>query len=105
MWDNKLEWIAVLISIFSIFYPFFKLVSLSVIWFVKPKSPKFCENYLKVMSQMGRWSLLDIFVALIMIVLADGQGKKFKVDMHAGLPLFLIAIIISMCTTEIMLYL
>ena len=54
---------------------------------------------------MGRWSLLDIFVALIMIVLADGQGKKFKVDMHAGLPLFLIAIIISMCTTEVMLYL
>jgi len=103
MWDDELKWIAILIAIFSITYPFVKLIGMTVVWFFQPFGGKFCERYLSIMTQIGRWSLLDVYVALILVALADGQ-KAFSVTLHSGLPLFLCAIMISMTVGEMMLH-
>jgi len=63
---------------------------------------------------MGRFSLLDIFVELTVLVLAHNQGTIiihlpfhmkipiaiFEVQVHAGLPLFIGAIILNMIASE-----
>jgi uncharacterized paraquat-inducible protein A len=50
LWNSNLKWLAALITAFSICFPLFKLVSLSIIWFVQPFSAKWRESYLNVMT-------------------------------------------------------
>ena len=101
MWDEKLKGLAVLITCFSIIWPLVKLTSLTIIWFAQPFTGEFREKFLRVMTELGRWSLLDVFAALILASLASGQ-KAFTVELHGGLSLFLGAIMINMATGELM---
>ena len=58
--------------IFSITYPFVKLIGMTVLWFFQPFGGEFRGRYLSIMTQIGRWSLLDVYVALILAALASG---------------------------------
>ena len=102
MWTYKLYWIAILIAGFSITFPFLKLASLFMLWYT-PWRSRTRERYLRVLTSLGRWSLLDVFVALVLIVLSHDQGQLFITKTHVGLPLFLLAICLSMVCSETML--
>ena len=60
---------AVLIAIFSCLFPFVKLTSLAIIWFL-PRHNKCIEVYLNVLNQIGRYSLMDIDVAVALVILS-----------------------------------
>ena len=105
MWTTlKLYWVAVLIAGFSLVFPFVKLTSLFLLWFY-PLRPTTRGRGLKILGLLGRWSLLDVFVALVLIVLAHEQGSLFVTDVKLGLYLFMAAILLSMSTGEVMAYL
>ena len=55
-----------------------------------------------MLGALGRWSLLDVFVALVMIVLAHDQGRLFVTGVKPGLGLFLAAILIAMVTGDVL---
>lgn len=100
MWSMKFYWIAVLIAVFSIGFPFLKITSLFMIWYL-PLTSRFRSRGLRILSQLGRWSLLDVFVALMLMVLAHHQ-TLFVTSTKLGLPLFLFAVCLSILTSEIM---
>lgn len=105
MWTTlKLYWVAILIAGFSLAFPFIKLVSLFGLWFL-PLRPDARGRGLKILGALGRWSLLDVFVALVLIVLAHEQGNLFVTDVRPGLYLFMAAILLSMTTGEVMAFL
>ncbi|MCH2134155.1 MAG: paraquat-inducible protein A [Phycisphaerales bacterium] len=100
MWSYKLYAVAILVVAFSLTFPFVKLgMMIIILWFPWPRSGR--HRTLMVLRHLGRWSLLDVFIALIILVLADDQifiGAKPRV----GVALFLIAICTSMLTCELM---
>lgn len=105
MWTTlKLYWVAILIAGFSLVFPFVKLLSLFALWFY-PLRATTRGRGLKILGSLGRWSLLDVFVALVLIVLAHEQGSLFVTDVEPGLYLFMAAILLSMSTGEVMAYL
>lgn len=105
MWTTlKLYWVAILITGFSLIFPFVKLLSLFMLWFY-PLRASVRGRGLKILGSLGRWSLLDVFVALVLIVLAHKQGSLFITDVKLGLYLFMGAIMVSMGTGEVMSYL
>jgi uncharacterized paraquat-inducible protein A len=67
--DEEMYMIAVLITLFSIIFPFQKLVSLSILW-IMPRHTFCCRSYLRGLSYAGRFSLIDVFVVLILMVMA-----------------------------------
>ncbi|MFP8879704.1 MAG: paraquat-inducible protein A [Myxococcota bacterium] len=103
MWQFKLYWVAVLILIFSIMFPFVKLSSLFVLWY-RPLLASTRHRAFRILGSLGRWSLLDVFVALVLIVLSHDQSL-FVTRTMPGLPLFLAAICLSIGTAELMAYL
>jgi paraquat-inducible protein A len=102
MWVKmKLYWVAILIAAFSLVFPFVKLLSLFILWFF-PLRVSTRGRGLRNLGSLGRWSLLDVFVALVLIVLAHEQGMLFVTDVRPGLYLFLLAILLAMSTGEFM---
>ena len=103
MWSMNLYAIAALIVAFSLTFPFVKLILLTVVLWL-PLTQLGRQKTLSTLRQLGRWSLLDVFIALIILVLADDQifiGAKPQI----GVTLFLAAICSSMFTCELLEYL
>ena len=102
MWNKfKVYLIAVLVAGFSLIFPFIKLTLLLTAWFV-PLTIRGRGRILRALGALGRWSLLDVFVALVLIVLAHDQGMLFVTGVKPGLALFLLAITLAMVTGDIM---
>lgn len=101
MWTQKLYLIAVLIAGFSLFFPFVKLTLLWVAWYV-PMRHRTRDRVLGILGGLGKWSLLDVFVALVLIVLAHDQGTLFVTGVEVGLGLFMAAIVLAMIAGDLM---
>ena len=102
MWSKfKVYLIAVLVAGFSLVFPFIKLILLFCGWFL-PLTERGRGRILTTLGALGRWSLLDVFVALVLIVLAHDQGRLFVTGVKPGLALFLLAIVMAMVTGDIM---
>lgn len=91
--------LGVVIILFSVVFPIFKLIVLSMIWFLRlPQAKK--ETFIHWLSLLGKWSMLDVFVVAITIVitqvshLADAQPR-------AGIYLFCASIFLTMIVTEL----
>jgi uncharacterized paraquat-inducible protein A len=69
MWKAEVYWPTVLVVAFSLVFPFVKLISLTVLWFL-PSHTQRQRTFLRILSYAGRFSLLDIFVELIVLALA-----------------------------------
>ena len=100
MWSGKLYAIAILIVAFSLTFPFVKIgMLMCVIWIPTTRSGR--HKILGTLRQLGRWSLLDVFVVLIIMVLSNDQffiGAVPKI----GVSLFLAAIFGSMLVCELL---
>lgn len=65
--------LAVIIFIFSVIFPIFKLIMLMALWFRKMTNEE-REVYVHWLSGLGKWSMLDVFVVAITIVIAKISG-------------------------------
>ena len=102
MWNKfQVYLIAVLVAGFSLVFPFIKLSLLFCGWYL-PLTDRGRGRILSTLGALGRWSLLDVFVALVLIVLAHDQGSLFVTGVKPGLALFLMAITLAMITGDLM---
>lgn len=100
MWDAKIYLVAFLIICFSIIFPLLKTVSLLVIWFTKMK-PRRRNRYIQWLESAGKWSMFDIFVVTLLMVLSTNQ-VFINTEPRYGLFLFIIAIIGNMIMSRLM---
>jgi hypothetical protein len=69
MWEAEVYTLAVLIAFFSGAWPYIKLSSMLVAWLCPPGllTVKSRENILIVLDALGKWSLVDFFVMVLML--------------------------------------
>lgn len=94
LWEHHLYPLVVLVVGFSILFPPIKIILASLSLF-KPMTSAGRERMLSVLGHLGRWSLLDVFVSLLILLVLSDQGFV-GVKVHYGLYCFLGAIILSM---------
>ncbi len=97
LWKGHDYMLAAVLFFFSIVFPLAKLLALGVIWFVKLAHEQRAA-LLHWLSLLGKWSMLDVFVVAILIVLVK-LGPLVHVEPRAGVYVFAAAIISSMLTT------
>ncbi len=89
--------LGIIVLLFSILFPTFKLGLLALIWFQQPYRKRSRTVY-KWLEILGRWSMLDFFVVCIMLgaiqlgILADAHA-------HYGVYVFGSAILLSILAT------
>ena len=82
---------------FSVVFPIVKLAALGALWSV-PLTEQKRESVLHWLGILGKWSMLDVFVVAILIVLVK-LGPLAKVTPQRGVYVFALAILLSMITS------
>ncbi len=90
--------LAVILLVFSILFPFTKLVVLTSLW-VGRFSDAQRRNVLKWLERLGRWSMLDVFVVAMVVVIAK-TGGALQASPRLGIYLFATAVLLSMILTR-----
>jgi paraquat-inducible protein A len=93
MWGYNLYIIAILIVGFSIIFPFVKLIVLFYICFVI-RDAKARFKTITIIEALAKWSMLDVFVVCILLVLTNNQVFVSSKP-NIGIYYFLLAIFIS----------
>jgi paraquat-inducible protein A len=97
LWEQNELALAAVLFIFCIVFPLVKLTALAVIWFVR-LADEDREKLLHWLEVLGKWSMLDVFVVAILIVLVK-LGPLAQVEPRAGVYVFVAAILLSMLLT------
>lgn len=81
MWEAKVYPLAILVAFFSGFWPYIKLIMMFMIWVLPPRlmSPKSRERMLIVLDTVEKYSLIDSYVLVMMVVSFRYQvGRRTK---------------------------
>ena len=89
----------ILIFVFSILLPFFKFFMLFGLVNGVIRNPNKHAKILRWVAHYGKWSMLDVFVAALLIVTIR-LGTMADVEVHFGLYAFAGAVILTMVTTS-----
>lgn len=101
MWSDGLTVVAVLIVCFSIVFPFAKLLGLALCLIPRWRRRERRARVLRLLAELGRWSLLDVFVVMLLMVLASDQWAV-GTDVKPGIYLFMGAIGTAMAVSDIL---
>ncbi len=94
LWKSQHYLLAALVFAFSMLFPVAKLVGLAWVWYV-PMTPVRREHAADWIGQLGKWSMVDVFVVAILIVLIKAQDLA-DAEAGIGIYLFAAAVILSM---------
>lgn len=97
LWNANELLLASVLFFFSIVFPFAKLISLAVIWWMRLVDEQ-RASLLHWLEILGKWSMLDVFVVAILIVLVK-MGPMARIEPRSGVYVFAAAIVCSMVTT------
>ncbi len=87
-----------IITIFSLILPIAKLGIIFLT--LKQNNKTNLKRYLHLMHQYGKWSMLDVFVVGIMVVVIKIKGMV-NVEIHYGFYLFTSAVLMTMVLTTL----
>ena len=94
LWTEGLWAIALLIAGFSVVFPFVKMVLLLRAWIGMTRGPG-RTSLLLWMGRLGKWSMLDPFTVLVLVMLASDQWAV-SATTFLGVYAFLTAVAITM---------
>lgn len=95
--DGKI-FLFLIITIFSLILPIAKL---SIIFLtLRQNNQVDLKRYLHLMHQYGKWSMLDVFVVGIMVVVIKIKGM-IDVEIHYGFYIFTCAVLMTMILTSL----
>jgi uncharacterized paraquat-inducible protein A len=83
LWNTGSYALAILIVIASISWPYVKLCLTLAAWMFPYRSARRRERLLEIVDALGKWSFIDVFVLLIIMVafratIAVGAGGQFS---------------------------
>lgn len=87
-----------IIFIFSIVFPMFKLTIILYLW--NSQAGAMVQRLLKLIHQFGKWSMLDVFVVALMVVSIKFDAVA-EMNIHYGLYLFLSSVILSILISAV----
>lgn len=85
----------VVIVVFTVILPVVKLIVAYVAWSLLNVEDPRVRRALGWVETLGRWSMLDVFVVALLVVVIK-LSLISDVEIHAGLYVFMLAVILSM---------
>jgi paraquat-inducible protein A len=95
--------LAVVICLFSVVFPFVKLLYLLALYSARNWNPARQGRFLKRMGWLGKWSMLDVLVLALVIFYAKSTRLADAVSMP-GIYLFAAAVVLTMLAYAIVEY-
>lgn len=92
------EWfLCAVVTIFSVLFPSGKLALLSYVW--NRADSRISPGLLHGLNISGKWSMLDVFVVAVLVATVK-LGALASIELHYGLYLFALAVLLIMSLTH-----
>ena len=88
----------IIITSFSIILPLVKIAVLFLLVSIKQNKTVHLHKYLNWMHQLGKWSMLDVFVVAVLVVTVK-LGALASVEARYGIYLFTATVLMTMFIT------
>ena len=91
----------VVIGVFTIVFPISKIVLLSIIWMERRLNSRRARCLQIWVSHLGKWSMLDVFVVAVLLVMIRAATGMAEMTVGIGLYLFSTAVLINLAASTI----
>lgn len=85
--------IGVMLLLFSVVFPIWKLATFIYVTFRTKKSP---SKSLDLAVKLGKYSMLDVFVLAVLVIAIKGLPGGTKLDLEAGIYFFSASVLLSL---------
>ncbi len=89
----------VLTFLFSVLFPVVKVLTGLALWFVVDATGTFARPVLGWLAAMSKWSMLDVFIIALVVLVADGRLLS-SADIQIGAIVFSVAVLVSTWATR-----
>lgn len=97
LWLKARYGIFLIIGLFSVLLPLFKIAVLFRVMFVGHRSR--LHRWLDILHDYGRWAMLDVMVVAVLIVTVK-LGVLVSITLHYGFYVFTVAVVLIMLVTH-----
>jgi paraquat-inducible protein A len=87
------------LTVFAFAFPVAKMAAALWIFLIVDARHRALPRALDLLDLLGRWSMLDVFVAALLVVAVQASLVS-EVTLHAGLYLFTAAVVLSIALTQ-----
>lgn len=103
LWGMNSKFVAIVILFASIFIPIFKILSIAFLLYTTRhtdiKKPLYLTHLYKIVSFIGKWSMIDVFVVIIMTSVVRFSGL-LVINPGFAIVTFCMVVIITMFAAE-----
>lgn len=85
--------IGIMLFVFSVVFPVWKLATFIYVTFRKRKTP---SKSLDLAIKLGKYSMLDVFVLAVLVIAIKGLPGGTKLDLEAGIYFFTASVLLSL---------
>ena len=94
LWREGELFLFLILFVFTLCFPFVKINALLTLW-LHPRLPASqARTFFKFVSNMGKWSMLDVFVVAI-LVLTVKSGGVASIRVQSGFFLFFVSVMLT----------
>lgn len=94
LWKSGELFLFLILFVFTICFPLVKMSALLALWLYPGLTGDQAKGFYKFVSNMGKWSMLDVFVVAI-LVLTVKSGGVASIKVQGGFFLFFISVMLT----------
>lgn len=94
LWRQSELFLFLILLVFTVCFPFVKINALLVLWLYRGLTADRARTFFKFVSNLGKWSMLDVFVVAI-LVLTIKSGGVANIRVEGGFFLFFVSVTLT----------
>jgi len=94
LWKADELFLFLILFVFTVFFPFVKINTLLALWLYPGLTAEQLKNFFKFVSQLGKWSMLDVFVVAILVLTVKSSGVA-NIKVGEGFFLFFFSVMLT----------
>ena len=94
LWNAGELFLFLILFVFTIVFPFFKINAMLVLWLYPRLEVEHAQRLFHFVSNMGKWSMLDVFVVAILVLTVKSSGVA-SIKVGEGFFLFFLSVMLT----------
>jgi paraquat-inducible protein A len=94
LWEANEYFLFMILGVFTVAFPAVKMLALLAIWLVPALTSDSAQGMFRFVSHLGKWSMLDVFVVAILVILMRSGGIA-QIEIRDGVMLFTISVLLT----------
>ena len=94
LWNNAELFLFFILFVFTVCFPFVKINALLALWLYPGLKGDRAKRFFSFVSNMGKWSMLDVFVVAI-LVLTVKSGGLASISVQSGFFMFFVSVMLT----------